>query len=280
MNVNQSLRLHGVSLRGGIPVLVAPAAGAGVVFTTRAGGSSPPPFDSLNLSASTGDRATNVGRNRESVSHALGIAPAWAMARQVHGSRVLVAASPTGDPASGRPVPERPVPEADAIVTGQPGTPVAVLVADCVPIALVGAGVVAAVHAGWRGLTQGVIAAGADGARAAGGEGATALEGWIGPCIGPCCYEVGVEVPQAFAARYPEAPDCTVSVGTSLRFDLRAAAAAALESAGVRVAGSLDVPCTSCDPRFFSHRRDAARHGTTGRQGLIAWLSDSPVVVA
>ncbi|HLI56625.1 MAG TPA: laccase domain-containing protein, partial [Actinomycetota bacterium] len=64
----------------------------------------------------------------------------------------------------------------------------------------------------------------------------------------------------------------TVRVGGARHFDLRAASAAALAAAGVRLAGSTDVPCTACDARFFSHRRDSAAHGTTGRQGLIAWL--------
>ncbi|HWD08665.1 MAG TPA: polyphenol oxidase family protein [Actinomycetota bacterium] len=241
--------------------------GAKVVFTTRLGGVSRAPFDSLNLSSASGDEPADVERNRRAVSAALGIPAGWATARQVHGCAVVVTGAGGVAPA-----------EADAIVTTEPGTPVAILTADCVPIALAGAGVVAAVHAGWRGLCRGVVAAGAERARAAGGGGSalegggSALEGWIGPCIGPCCYEVGPEVPEAFAARFPQAPDCRVMVGGSLHFDLRAASAAALAGAGVRLAGPVDVPCTACDRRFFSHRRDAAQLGATGRQALIAWL--------
>ena len=253
------MRLQESPLGGGLHGLVAPVTGATVVFTTRRGGVSRAPFDSLNLSSATGDEPADVDCNRRAVSAALGIPAGWATARQVHGCAVAVTGAGGVAPA-----------EADAIVTTEPGTPVAILTADCVPIALAGAGVVAAVHAGWRGLCRGVVAAGAERARAAGGG--SALEGWIGPCIGPCCYEVGPEVPEAFAARYPQAPDCRVMVGGSLHFDLRAASATALAGAGVRLTGPVDVPCTACDRRFFSHRRDAAQSGTTGRQALIAWL--------
>ena len=93
------------------------------------------------------------------------------------------------------------------------------------------------------------------------------LSAWIGPCIGPCCFEVGPEVPEQFALTHPDAPDCTVRAGEG-KFDLRKAAAAVLEACGVKVAGDLDPPCTCCDPRFFSHRRD----GTPRRQALITWV--------
>jgi YfiH family protein len=155
------------------------------------------------------------------------------------------------------------VPEADAIVVRAPHRPAAVLVADCVPIALSGPGVAAAVHAGWRGLCAGVIEAAVATAGAARG-----FSAWIGPCIGPCCYEVGAEVPEQFARGHRSAPDCCERVGGALHFDLRRAAAAVLEACGVAVAGDLDVPCTCCDPRFFSHRRD----GTLDRQALLTWV--------
>jgi YfiH family protein len=143
---------------------------------------------------------------------------------------------------------------------------VAVLVADCVPIALAGAGVAAAIHAGWRGICAGVIEAAVETADPGGSAGG--LSAWIGPCIGPCCFEVGPEVPEQFAAGHPWAPDCSVRVAGSLHFDLRMASAAVLEDRGVAVAGGLDVPCTRCDPRFFSHRRD----GTPHRQALVTWV--------
>lgn len=229
----------------------------GVACSTRLGGVSPAPYDSLNLSLATGDHPDRVAANRQRLSAALGVPATWALARQVHGCGVLVDPSETGARV-----------EADALVVRQPGRPAAVLVADCVPVALVGEGVAAAVHAGWRGLCAGVIEA----AVAAAGAPPGALTAWIGPCIGPCCYEVGPEVPQAFVARRPGAPDCTRRVGGATHFDLRAAAAWVLGRAGVAVTGSGDGACTACDPRFFSHRRDARGGGTTGRQGLLVWV--------
>lgn len=225
--------------------------------STRLGGVSPAPYDSLNLSLATGDRPERVAANRQRLSGALGIPAAWALARQVHGCGVLVDPPGTGTGA-----------EADAVVVHRPGRPAAVLVADCVPIALVGDGVAAAVHAGWRGLCAGVIEA----AVAATGTPPGALTAWIGPCIGPCCYEVGPEVPEAFVARRPGAPACTRPVGGATHFDLPAAAAWVLGRAGVAVTASGEWACTACDPRFFSHRRDARGGGTTGRQGLLVWV--------
>lgn len=246
----------------------------GVGFSTRRGGVSPPPYDSLNLGLSTGDDPACVAANRRALSAALGVGEAWARARQVHGAAVVV------DPPEGAPLAD-----ADAVVVREPGRPAAVLVADCVPIALVGDGVAAAVHAGWRGLCAGVIEAAVAAAAPPGGG----LTAWIGPSIGPCCYEVGPEVPAAFAAGHPGAPPCT-SEGQGARggaphFDLRAAAAWVLEQAGVTVVNGVGldgaacgvasdgaVACTACDPRFFSHRRDARGGSATGRQALLVWL--------
>lgn len=240
------LRLWDVGFKDGLMVLVPPA--PGIAFTTRLAG---------NLSLSAGDPAM-AAANRRAVSEALGIPDDWATARQVHGRGVVCA-----DVAGAQP------PEADAIVVREPDRPAAVLVADCVPIALSGPGVAAAVHAGWRGLCAGVIEAAVATAGAAGG-----LSAWIGPCIGPCCFEVGAEVPEQFALTHPDAPDCCEGSGRveTLHFDLRRAAAALLEACGVEVAGDLDVPCTCCDPRFFSHRSD----GTLQRQALVTWVEGTP----
>jgi polyphenol oxidase len=235
-----TLRLWNGGFKDGLMVLVPPA--PGISFTTALAG---------NLSLSNGDPATAVA-NRTAVSEALGIPAEWTTARQVHGRGVLCAD-----------VPRPQVPEADAVVVREPHRPAAVLVADCVPIALSGPGVAAAVHAGWRGLCAGVIEA----AVATAGP-AQGLSAWIGPCIGPCCYEVGAEVPEQFAAGHPTAGDCCERRGGTLQFDLRRAAAAVLESCGVAVAGDPDPPCTRCDPTFFSHRRN----GTLDRQALVTWV--------
>lgn len=245
-----------MELAGGITALVPPV--PGVVFTTRLGGVSEAPYDSLNLSTATGDDPSSVAANRARVAEALGISASWSTARQVHGCEVLV----TGPGAWPRGA------AADGLLSTEEGRPVVSLIADCVPIALTGPGMVGVVHAGWRGLCSGVIAAAVTRAHSLTSG---PVAGWIGPCIGPCCFAVGQDVPAAFAAGHPGAPDCTTMRTGQLAFDLRAAAAFALERAGAVVESGWCVPCTACDPRFFSHRRDARRAGTTGRQGLIAW---------
>jgi YfiH family protein len=232
-----TLRLRDAGFKDGLMVLTPPA--PRIAFTTRLAGD------------------LRLAPNRTAVSEALGIPADWATARQVHGRGVFCAGT-AGDL----------MPEADAVVVRQPDRPAAVLVADCVPIALSGPGVAAAVHAGWRGLCAGVIEA-AVAAAAPGHASSGGLSAWIGPCIGPCCFEVGPEVPEQFALTHPDAPDCRELVGDrKLTFDLRRAAAAVLEAYGVKVAGGVDAPCTCCDPGFFSYRRD----GTRKRQALITWV--------
>jgi YfiH family protein len=272
--LNQRLSLFWESLPGGLAVLRAPAPGAGVIFTARAGGVSAAPYDSLNLSLLTGDDPAAVQANRRAVAAAAGIAATWATARQVHGCQVhLLAGRPAGEP-PGPGDPRGPDPAADAVIASRPGQPVAVFTADCVPIALVGEGVVGAVHAGWRGLCAGVVASAAGACRGLAGRGS--VQAWLGPCIGPCCYEVGDDVLAAFAAAYPAAPGCTERVGRRRFFDLRAAACHALAEAGMALAGDAEPPCTSCDLRFFSHRRDGRDGRPTGRQALVAWLEPAP----
>jgi YfiH family protein len=169
---------------------------------------------------------------------------------QVHSDRVL-RASPG----------QRDTP-ADGLWTDETDIPVLAMAADCLPIALVrteGPPAVAVLHAGWKGLLAGVVAAGVD---ALGGGGAVAAA--IGPAIGPCCYEVGEEV----AAPYRERFGGDVMHGRNL--DLWTSAERALRAAGVERVDRFD-RCTSCEPEmFFSHRRD---RGVTGRQGVIAYVA-------
>jgi YfiH family protein len=213
--------------------------GGTALFTTRRGGVSEGPFASLNLGLWTDDDADRVRENRTRVELLTGgrLAPA----RQVHGTDVVEA-----DP--------RAVAEADGQVTAEHGVAAMALTADCLPIALVAPEGVAMLHAGWRGLANGVIANGADALRKLG---AGRIAAAIGPGAGPCCYEVGDEVRAAF--------------GTSGRtVDLKAIARDRLEQAGVAVVHDCGL-CTMHDPeRFFSHRRD---RGVTGRQAGVAWRS-------
>jgi YfiH family protein len=215
--------------------------GAHVRFTGRAGGVSEGPYASLNLGRWTDDDPAAVAENRRRAADGRPVA----FARQVHGTRVVTLDGPPED-----------IAEADGVVTRAPGVAAMVLTADCLPVALAAPGAVAMVHAGWRGLSDGVLEAGV---RALAGDGGP-VHAAIGPAAGGCCYEVGAEV----AARFP----AWALDGRLL--DLKAVAAARLRDAGV--AEVIDVGrCTMCEPdAFFSHRVSGP---VTGRQGGLAWRS-------
>jgi len=176
-------------------------------------------------------------------TRALGVDDEWAVVHQVHGSCVVRVAA---GGAHG---------EADGLVTATPGVALAVATADCLPVVLEGAGSVALVHAGWRGLAAGVLAAAVEEMRQLGDE---PLRAAIGPGIGPCRYEVGPELGE----RFPEAVSRT-SVGTR-SVDLVAAARRRLAGIPLWVSDR----CTYEDRRLHSHRRD----GTRRRQVAVAWL--------
>jgi polyphenol oxidase len=220
-----------------------------VAFTTRRGGVSSGPFESLNLGLLTDDEPANIEENRRRVCAAVGADPEnVAMNRQVHGATVnRAAAGHRGTPG-------------DGLVTDEAELPLLKLTADCLPIALVrtnGAPGLALLHAGRLGLLEGIVEAGA---MALGGT-ARAV---IGPGIGPCCYEVGDEISKPYRARY----GADVIRGRNL--DLWTAAERALHEAGVTSVERMDL-CTACNERdFFSHRRDG---GVTGRQGVIAYIA-------
>jgi purine-nucleoside/S-methyl-5'-thioadenosine phosphorylase / adenosine deaminase len=210
--------------RDGVEWLEAELPGGKAAFSTRSAGS--------------------VKEDVAPLAAALGIAPERiATARQVHGTELVVhdgAGKPAGDVA------------ADGHVLAAPRTAALVFTADCLPVALAGPGGVAILHCGWRGLAAGIVARGAaavDATRAA-----------IGPGIGPCCYEVGDEVLEAFAGLGPD-------VASDRMLDLPEAARRLLREAGVEEVDSAGL-CTRCDEqRFFSHRRD----GGPGRQAGLAW---------
>jgi YfiH family protein len=213
--------------------------GGTALFTTRRGGVSEGPFASLNLGLWTDDDPDRVRENREQVRRLSG--SRLAQGRQVHGTRVVEA-----DPDA--------TPDADGQVTADPAVAAMVLVADCVPIALVAPEGVAMLHAGWRGLAGGIVA---EGVAALRGLGANRIAAAIGPGAGPCCYEVGEEVHAALGT-------------TGRTVDLKAIARERLEEAGVQTVHDCGL-CTMHDrERFFSHRRDK---GITGRQAGVAWRS-------
>ena len=225
-----------------------------VAFTTRVGGVSSGPYESLNLGILTGDDPRLVVANRERLCAEVAVDGGRArMAWQRHGAEV-VRASPEGILAPGT----RHTP-CDGLWSDEPGQAMLLLTADCLPVAVARANgappAICILHVGWKGLLAGVVGSGV---RALGGS---ELAAAIGPGIGPCCYEVGEDVAGPFRTQFGE----TV-VGDG-KLDLWSAAEHALCEAGVTNVERSDL-CTFCHPElFFSHRRD---RGTTGRQGVIA----------
>lgn len=222
-------------------------------FSLRAGGVSTGPFASLNLGGSVGDDPAAVEENLQRFARAAGLAAPPVTATQVHGVVVVAAA-------------EARRAQADAVVATAAGEAVAIRTADCVPLLLAHprSGRAAAVHAGWRGTIDGVLAAAL---RALAAPPAELLVA-IGPAIGPCCYEVSEELAGRFRASFGAV------VAPARHLDLHRCHELALAQAGVPAASIERVGgCTACDPgRFFSHRRDAGR---TGRH--LSFIGARPV---
>jgi YfiH family protein len=220
-----------------------------VAFSTRRGGVSEGPYESLNLGLLTDDAPEHVEQNRTRLCDAVGADPArLAMNRQVHAATVNRA-----EPGErGR--------EGDGLWTATPGLPMLKLTADCLPVALArrnGKPGLALLHAGRLGLLEGILEAGVA------ALGVRRLAAAVGPGIGPCCYEVGEEIADAYRARFG---------GEALRgrnLDLWTVAERLLREAGVERVERVDV-CTACNAEFFSHRRD---RGVTGRQGVIGYVA-------
>jgi YfiH family protein len=229
-----------------------------VAFSTRLGGVSEAEFASLNLGILTEDDPARVVVNRTRLCEAVDADPDGAtMAWQRHGGTVT-RAQPRGIITPGTVYDH-----CDGLWSDAPGRAMLLLTADCMPIAIARSDglrpAVEILHAGWRGLLAGIVAAGV---RAIGARKLVAV---IGPSIGPCCYEVGDEVAAPFRQAFG---DDVVCEGNKL--DLWTAAERALRAAGVEHVDRFDL-CTACNgDRFFSHRRD---HGRTGRQGVIAYVS-------
>ena len=231
--------------------------GGRVVFSTRQGGVSEGPYESLNLGILTADDPPRVAENRSRLARAVGLEPhRIAMGWQVHGAelREWPGERVPGRGFGGTATSDRgaELPRVDAHATGASGLALLVLVADCLPVALCAPGRVAMLHCGWRGLAAGIVEralATFPRAPAAG----------IGPGIGSCCYEVGPE------ARDPFRDLDGVTRGRML--DLRAVVRHKLQAGGVQRVEEVD-HCTSCRADlYFSHRRDG---GVTGRQaGLV-----------
>jgi polyphenol oxidase len=228
-------------------------------------GASSPPFDHFNLGAHCGDAADAVAHNRAALRElaALPGEPHWL--RQVHGSTVVH--ETRAHPGLALQAAEGGMPEADASVTSDRDTVLAILSADCLPVLFSSADgdEVGAAHAGWRGLAAGVL----ENTIAAMQTPAPALIAWLGPAAGPLAYEIGEEVYAAFVERDLRAAAAFVPTRNGhWRVDLYALARLRLADAGVtRVHGG--GLCTISDPqRFFSHRRD----GRSGRMATLIWI--------
>lgn len=222
-------------------------------MTTRTGGISAGPYASMNLGTAVGDDPQAVARNRARLASLLPSEPRWLT--QVHGKAVVGAGSLTAPF------------EADASFATDCGVVCAVLIADCLPILIADRDgrVVAAVHAGWRGLVSGVV----ENTIAALDTDPSRLLAWLGPAIGPQKFEVGADVFDALVSRAPETAPAFRSIGPAKWLaDLFWLARQQLTAAGV---GSVygGGQCTYSDPkRFFSHRRDRV----TGRMAALIWL--------
>lgn len=211
--------------RDGVRWLEADLPGSKAIFSTRSAGS--------------------MKESHTPLAAALGVAPDTIVSgRQVHGTELAFHSEAGGG-----------IAEADGQVLLAPGPVGLVYAADCLPVAVAGPAGVAILHCGWRGLAGGIVAPGV--------EAVGATHAAIGPGIGPCCYEVGEEVLEAFAGLGPEiASDRMLDLPEVARRLLRASGVEEIESAGL---------CTRCEEElFFSHRRDAG----PGRQAGLAWLTD------
>lgn len=243
-----------------LPLEVSWTAPKGVccLVTTRHGGVSQGMYASLNLGDHVGDDPRSVAANRAIVSRQVGAPPVWL--NQVHGTHVVDAAACIGGAA----------PEADAAFTRRPGVVCAVMTADCLPVLFCDEDgrVVAAAHAGWRGLLDGVLEATV---RAMNVEGKRVLA-WLGPAIGPLAFEVGDEVRAAFIGVSPEAAAAfRPAPGGKWLADIYQLARQRLARLGIRRISGGDQCTLSAADRFFSYRRD----GQTGRMASMIWIDSA-----
>ena len=248
--------------------------GADVAVTTRHGGVSRPPYDTLNLGLHVGDQPAHVATNRRRAARAFGVDPAtMVFARQVHGT-VATLVGPA-DGGRGGASEDDAVPATDILVTTSAGVTLVILVADCVPIALVdpAARVLAAVHAGWRGTAAGAVPAAVLAMERRGAR-PERLRAYLGPAVAPDRYQVGAEVCDGLTrAVHPDALDPGVlrpdGPGHWL-VDLVAANRQQLLRSGLRDAHVVDCGVTTSDEALFSDRAERP----CGRFGLLARLLD------
>lgn len=229
--------------------------------TTRTGGASLAPYASLNLGNHVNDNPFHVAQNRQSLNQFLPNEPVWL--KQVHGINVVDATHTSGEP------------EADASFTTQKNVVCVIMTADCLPILLCDqAGTsVAALHAGWRSLCDGVVESTVKAMQLESSQ----LLAWLGPAIGPQAFEVGAEVRAQFMAKDAQAKSAFVPHGDKWLGDLYKIATQRLAKLGItQIYGGQDRHGNFCtyfdETHFFSFRRD----GDTGRMGTFIWINDAP----
>ena len=238
-------------------------------FFTRRGGVSTGPYASLNCSLSGGDLPGAVALNRERAARRVGADPSGLVGlTQVHGAEVVRVTEPWSAGAG---------PRADAMVTDRPGVALGIITADCAPVLLADAeaGVVGAVHAGWRGAAAGVLEAAVAAMRALG---ATRVRAAIGPCIRQASYEVGPDLREAVIGHdarmgklFQHSLFRSGAHGDRWQFDLPGYCAARL--AGLAELDVIDADTAADEARFFSHRRRTlAGGGPIGHQISIVML--------
>ena len=223
--------------------------------TTRHGGVSAEPYAALNLGSHVNDDPEHVAFNREKLGKHLPTEPMWL--NQIHGTRVIDGSVYTG------------VCDADASFSAQANQVCTVMTADCLPVLFCDydGQQVAAVHAGWRGLLDGMlentVATFSDASR---------VMAWLGPAIGPGAFEVGQEVKAGFCAQNPLSERCFAPSDNAGKWlaDLYGLARLRLSSAGVSDVYGGDFCTFTEQSRFFSYRRD----GVTGRMATCIWLAD------
>lgn len=243
------------------------APGVKVYFTSRPGGISRPPYDSLNLGFHVGDDPGHVRGNRELLARTLGLAPdRLTSPRQRHTDQVSLLDN-EADIGQGATAEESSFDPCDGLITTLTAAPLLLHFADCVPVVLSGVAedgrpVAGVVHAGRQGLVEGVLANAAAMMVKRTGVALRDITAAIGPCIGPCCYQVDEGTASVFAGKF------SGSVNDGY-LDLQSAAAHELTGAGLWRSNiyTLEI-CTACNDLFYSYRRD----GLTGRHGAIAWI--------
>ena len=222
--------------------------GITALFSLRTGGVSPPPFDSLNFGLDLGDPGINIKTNLDALAEAAGLTSLPHQAQQVHGDKLLWCRG------SGVMHNDK----ADILLTDQIETALAVRTADCLPILLADpkTGIAAAVHAGWRGTAAQIVTSAVREMQSHGVQAEDILAS-LGPCIGPCCFQIDTITADKLANSAPGA-ECHIRCNAEIAADLKEINALQLLQCGLTDVHIERInACTACDNRrFFSYRRD------------------------